>query len=204
MDDQRIKAWARLHLEDAGAGPGVEGVGGQAVDGLGGSADRRSRLQEPHGFGQAGGVRRADQGRCSKNQRPVKIWGSSSLPRACWACSQAQTPWMGTTCTVMFSSSSPPPGPTLRRPLARYRAILELLEPAEFGPSIRKSSRAARKPVSSSSSRTAALSKLSCAWPDKSPTRPAGSSITAQEQGTRYCSTRTISPESVTGTMPRS
>ncbi len=62
MDDEGIEGGAFFGFEDFGDGGGVEGVGGEAVDGFGGQGDDFTCLEEPDGFGDGFfGVRVGDE-----------------------------------------------------------------------------------------------------------------------------------------------
>ena len=96
----------------------------------------------------------------------------------------------------MSSLGSPPPAPTLRRPLARTKAIFSLLAPEEVGPIISTWACSAVQPVSSSSSRIADCSIDS---PEStSPTSPAGISMVRACSGIRNCSTNSTLSSGVT------
>ena len=62
MDDEGVEGGAFFGFEDFGDGGGVEGVGGEAVDGFGGEGDDFTCLEEPDGFGDGFfGVRVGDE-----------------------------------------------------------------------------------------------------------------------------------------------
>ena len=63
VDDQRVERRPRLHLEDARDRARVEGVGAEAVDGLGGEGDEAAALQHRGRVGERQEiVRRQDAG----------------------------------------------------------------------------------------------------------------------------------------------
>jgi hypothetical protein len=56
VNDERIEKGTLLRLEDASHGIRVEGVSGQAINGLGGKSDDLAGCQERDGFSDGGGA----------------------------------------------------------------------------------------------------------------------------------------------------
>ncbi len=91
VDDEGIEGGARLHLEHAGHRRRVEGIGAQAVDGLGGEGDDAARFQETRGLGEGGRiVGREDPSPQTASGAPEAI----ACPPCCREASMPHAAWM--------------------------------------------------------------------------------------------------------------
>ncbi len=90
VDDERVERRAGLHREHAGDGPGVERIGPQAVDGLGGEGDQASRAEEAGRLLDGVGIvrRQHASGQGASAAAGRTTWpprrNEASMPQAAW------------------------------------------------------------------------------------------------------------------------